>query len=99
MQKDGVMTARLLATTAAGKELLDSNLNQLKSAFVAQNIQMERIDVAQSLQDAERNTRDQNFFNNFFRQQQEEQEEKKDGEDEQQSFSEFLTEEFLTEEV
>lgn len=99
MQKDGLMQARLLATTAAGKELLDSNLNQLKSAFVAQNIQMERIDVAQSLQDAERNNRDQNFLNNFFRQQQEEQEEKKDGEDEQQSFSEFLTEEFLTEEV
>ena len=99
MQKDGLMQARLLATTAAGKELLDSNLNQLKSAFVAQNIQMERIDVAQSLQDAERNNRDQNFLNNFFRQQQEEQEEKKDGEDEQQSFGEFLTEEFLTEEV
>ena len=99
MQKDGLMQARLLATTAVGKELLDSNLNQLKSAFVAQNIQMERIDVAQSLQDAERNNRDQNFLNNFFRQQQEEQEEKKDGEDEQQSFGEFLTEEFLTEEV
>ena len=99
MQKDGLMQARLLATTAAGKELLDSNLNQLKSAFVAQNIQMERIDVAQSLQDAERNNRDQNFLNNFFRQQQEEQEEKKDSEDEQQSFSEFLTEEFLNEEV
>ena len=99
MQKDGILQARLLATTAVGKELLDSNLNQLKSAFVSQNIQMERIDVAQSLQDAERNNRDQNFLNNFFRQQQEEQEEKKDGEDEQQSFSEFLTEEFLNEEV
>lgn len=99
MQKDGILQARLLATTAVGKELLDSNLNQLKSAFVAQNIQMERIDVAQSLQDAERNNRDQNFLNNFFRQQQEEQEEKKDVEDEQQSFSEFLTEEFLNEEV
>ena len=99
MQKDGLLQARLLATTAAGKELLDSNLNQLKSAFVAQNIQMERIDVAQSLQDAERNNRDQSFLNNFFRQQQEEQEEKKDDESEQQSFSEFLTEEFLNEEV
>ena len=99
MQKDGILQARLLATTTAGKELLDSNLNQLKSAFVAQNIQMERIDVAQSLQDAERNNRDQNFLNNFFRQQQEEQEEKKDSDDEQQSFSEFLTEEFFNEEV
>ena len=99
MQKDGLLQARLLATTSAGKELLDSNLNQLKSTFVAQNIQMERIDVAQSLQDAERNNRDQSFLNNFFRQQQEEQEEKKEAEGEQQSFGEFLTEEFLNEEV
>ncbi|WP_431029476.1 flagellar hook-length control protein FliK [Lysinibacillus sp. LZ02] len=99
VQKDGLMHARLLATTAVGKELLDSNLNQLKSAFVAQNIQMERIDIAQSLQDAERNARDQKFFNNFFRQEQEEQEEQQDNDEEKQSFSEFLTEEFFAEEV
>ena len=99
MQKDGMMQARLLATTSSGKELLDSNLQQLKTAFAAQNIQMERIDVAQSLQDAERN-RDQNFFNNFFHQQQEEQEEKKnDDDDDEQSFDEFLTDQLMNEEV
>ena len=95
MQKDGVLTARLLTTTTAGKELLDSNLHQLKSAFVAQNIQMERIDVAQSLQDAERNMRDQSFFNHFFKQQTEEdQETENDNDDEdQKSFSDYLNEE------
>lgn len=98
MQKDGVMQARLLATTSAGKELLDSNLHQLKTAFAAQNIQMERLDIAQSLQDAER-SKDQNFFNNFFRQQQEEQEEQKKEEEEQQSFDEFLAEQVFNEEV
>lgn len=98
MQKDGMMQARLLATTSSGKELLDSNLHQLKTAFAAQNIQMDRIDVAQSLQDTER-SRDQNFFSNFFRQQQEEQEEKKNEDEEQQSFDEFLAEEVFNEEV
>lgn len=98
MQKDGVMQARLLATTSTGKELLDSNLHQLKTAFAAQNIQMERLDIAQSLQDAER-SKDQNFFNNFFRQQQEEQEEQKKEEEEQQSFEEFLAEQVFNEEV
>lgn len=94
VQKDGILSARLLASTSLGKELLDSNLQQLKSAFVAQNIQMERIDIAQSLQDAERNLRDQNFFNNFFRQQAEDKEENKDDEDEEKkSFSEYLNEE------
>lgn len=98
MQKDGMMQARLLATTSSGKELLDSNLHQLKTAFAAQNIQMDRIDVAQSLQDAER-SRDQNFFSNFFRQQQEEQEEKKNEDEEQQSFDEFLAEQVFNEDV
>lgn len=98
MQKDGVMQARLLATTSTGKELLDSNLHQLKTAFAAQNIQMERLDIAQSLQDAER-SKDQNFFNNFFRQQQEEPEEQKKEEEEQQSFEEFLAEQVFNEEV
>lgn len=96
VQKDGVMTARLLATTAMGKELLENNINQLKAGFVSQNIQMERIDVAQSLQDADRNARDQNFFNNFFRQK--DGEEKKDNnedtlEEENISFKDLLSEE------
>jgi flagellar hook-length control protein FliK len=95
VQKDGVLTARLLATTAIGKELLENNLNQLKAGFVAQNIQMERIDVAQSLQDTDRNTRDQNFFNNFFRQQKEEDIEDKDedNEEDNKSFKDLLSEE------
>lgn len=88
VQKDGIMTARLLATTAMGKELLENNINQLKAGFVSQNIQMERIDVAQSLQDADRNARDQNFFNNFFRQ--------KDGEEKQDSNEDTLEEETIS---
>lgn len=94
VQKDGVLTARLLATTAIGKELLENNLNQLKAGFVAQNIQMDRIDVAQSLQDTDRNTRDQSFFNNFFgRQKEEEQEQDNDSEEESISFKDLLSEE------
>lgn len=95
VQKDGIMTARLLATTAMGKELLENNINQLKAGFVSQNIQMERIDVAQSLQDADRNPRDQNFFNNFFRQKDgEEQDNNEDTlEEENLSFKDILNEE------
>lgn len=91
VQNDGVLTARLLASTAHGRELLDSQVHQLKQAFVQQNIQVDRLDIAQSLQDADRQQRDQNFFNNFFRQQQEdEQEQKSDDDDEGKSFSEYL---------
>lgn len=91
VQNDGVLTARLLASTAHGRELLDSQAHQLKQAFVQQNIQVDRLDIAQSLQDADRQQRDQNFFNNFFRQQQdEEQQQKNEDDDEEKSFSDYL---------
>ncbi len=91
VQNDGVLTARLLASTAHGRELLDSQAHQLKQAFVQQNIQVDRLDIAQSLQDADRQQRDQSFFNNFFKQQQqEEQEQKSDDDDEGKSFSDYL---------
>ncbi|MCH7320937.1 flagellar hook-length control protein FliK [Solibacillus sp. MA9] len=93
VQKDGVLTARLLATTPLGKELLENNINQLKAGFVSQNIQMDRIDIAQSLQDADRNTRDQSFFNNFFGHQKEENKEQdNDSEEETISFKDLLSE-------
>ncbi|MFJ7918390.1 flagellar hook-length control protein FliK [Lysinibacillus fusiformis] len=96
VQNDGVLTARLLASTAHGREMLDSQAHQLKQAFVQQNIQVDRLDIAQSLQDADRQQRDQNFFNNFFRQQQdEEQQQKTENDDEEMSFSDYL----LNEEV
>lgn len=91
VQNDGVLTARLLASTAQGRELLDSQAHQLKQAFVQQNIQVDRLDIAQSLQDADRQQRDQSFFNNFFKQQQQdEQEQKSEDDDEGKSFSDYL---------
>ena len=91
VQNDGVLTARLLASTAHGREMLDSQAHQLKQAFVQQNIQVDRLDIAQSLQDADRQQRDQNFFNNFFRQQQDEdQQQKAEDDDEEMSFSDYL---------
>ena len=70
LQVNGVMTARILASTALGKEMLDSQLHQLRSAFLQQNLQVERIDVSQTLQDTSRNDRDQ-AFNQHFRKEQE----------------------------
>ena len=94
VQQNGIMSARLLATTAAGKDLLDSSLNQLKSTLVAQNIQMDRIDVAQALQETDKNFRDQSLFGNFFKQRNNEEDEKEQMEEEEQkSFEEYLTEE------
>jgi len=93
MQQDGVLSARLLTTTAMGKELLESQLQQLKNAFANANIQMDRIDIAQSLQEADRNLKDQSQFGHQFKQQTEQEETEQDEQEddsEKISFSDFL---------
>lgn len=92
-QQNGVLTAKLLASTALGRDLLDQNAHQLKQAFIQQNIQVDRLDITQALQDANRNSKDQGFFNQSFKQQQEEHEEKQEDNEEKLSFSEFLIDE------
>ncbi|MFX3674103.1 MAG: flagellar hook-length control protein FliK [Paenisporosarcina sp.] len=94
IQKDGVMTARLLANTALGKEMLDSQLHQLKSAFANANVQVDRLDVTQALQDSNKNDKQQQFSQSFKQQQQQQQQEQSEYEEtpEQASFREFLME-------
>jgi len=93
MQQDGVLSARLLTSTAMGKELLDNQLHQLKTAFANANIQMDRIDIAQSLQETDRNLKDQNHFGQQFKQQSEHDEHEQDDQEddsETMSFSDYL---------
>lgn len=52
LQKDGIMTARMLASTMQAKEMLDSQLHSLRQAFVQQNIQVDKIEVAFGSQEA-----------------------------------------------
>lgn len=92
MQKDGVMTARFLASTAVGKQMLESQLQQLKQGLVNQNIQLDRIDVSQALTETNRNERDhqQSFQHSFKQQSQEQHKEQKDDDDEKVSFNDIL---------
>lgn len=93
MQQDGVLSARMLTTTAMGKELLDSQLHQLKNAFANANIQMDRIDIAQSLQETDRNLKDQGQYGQQFKQQSGKKENEQDDtedETEKMSFNDYL---------
>ncbi len=54
LQKDGMMTARIMATTAQAKDLLDSSLQGLKHSFGQQQIQVDKIEVIHSMTEAER---------------------------------------------
>ncbi len=60
LHQNGVLTAKILASTAGAKELLDSQLQSLKQAFASQNIQVEKIEVSQSLTEPSRQERGNN---------------------------------------
>ena len=94
LQSNGIMTARILASTALGKEMLDSQLHQLRSALLQQNLQVERIDISQALQDTAKNDRE-NAFNQHFKKESretEDEDEHEQNDDEVMSFQEYMIE-------
>ncbi|MCA1040777.1 flagellar hook-length control protein FliK [Bacillus infantis] len=54
IQKDSQLTARILTSTGAAKDMLDAQVNGLKQALHSQNIQVERIEITQQLSQQER---------------------------------------------
>lgn len=91
-ETNGIMTARILSTTALAKEMLESQLHHLRQAFHQQNLQVERIDITQSIQDPSRNEREQAFNEQYKREQQQQQNDKNKPTEEEMSFDEYLIE-------
>jgi len=92
-QKDGLLTARFLASTAIGKELLESQIQQLKQGLVNQHIQLDRIDVAQALSEPARNEKgQQQFQQQSFKQQTNDEQQQPEEKEERSSFEDFLME-------
>lgn len=56
IQKDSGLTARIMATTSKGKEMLESQLQGLKQSFAGQGIQVEKIEISQTTSFQERFT-------------------------------------------
>ncbi|AYC29244.1 flagellar hook-length control protein FliK [Paenisporosarcina cavernae] len=91
VSRDGVMSARLLANTSLGKEMLDSSLHQLKQAFHQQALQVDRIDVSQALQDS--NRQEKQSFNGAFQQRSQQNDTKQEEESQEDtSFQDVLME-------
>lgn len=62
-QQNGIMSARILTSTAAGKHMIESQLQQLKTGLLNQNIQLDRIDISQALSEPSRSEQRQQQFN------------------------------------
>lgn len=92
-QKDGLLTARFLASTAIGKDMLESQIQQLKQGLVNQHIQLDRIDVAQALSEPARNEKgQQQFQQQSFKQQTNDDQQQPEDKEERSSFEDFLME-------
>lgn len=93
LQTNGILTARILASNALGKEMLESQLHQLRQAFLQQNVQVERIDISQMLTETPQHEKN-HAFNEQFKQQQEQTNERKHEEDEEEAmtFNEYMIE-------
>lgn len=50
IQREGIMMAKIIASSNVAKEMLDSQLHGLKQAFANQNIAVEKIDISQQFQ-------------------------------------------------
>lgn len=92
LEVNGVMTARILASTSAARELLDSQMHQLRQAFTQQNLQVERIDLSQTIQETSKSEREQTFSRQNDQQKEQQQEQNNEQEEQQLSFEEYMIE-------
>ncbi|MGD6803023.1 flagellar hook-length control protein FliK [Rossellomorea aquimaris] len=92
LQNNGVITAKLLASTKMTKELLDSQLSGLRQAFMSQNLQVDKIEVSQTLLESYRQERQSSHNHHGHQQQKEEKqdEQKTNRNSEEHDFKEFL---------
>lgn len=94
IQKDGILTAKMLASTALGKELLDTHSGQLRQGLANQNVQIEKLEITQALQDPAKQERNQGFQDSAFKHQGQDEQHQEESEvtDKETTFQEFLSE-------
>ncbi|MGE8204079.1 flagellar hook-length control protein FliK [Heyndrickxia sp. NPDC080065] len=98
LQDKGMLTARMLASSGAAKEILDSQIHQLKNAFTQQNIQVDKIDVIYGEAEAQKFDRGQSEEQSFNQDQQQKDKHEKEKENSVQ-FLDVLNDHLLEEKI
>ncbi len=93
LQKDNMMIARIIASSGAAKDVLESQIQSLKQSFSAQNIQVEKIEISQQLQQSERSLLKDSGQNSGQGNRQMKERDQQDDSDITQSFESALQEE------
>ena len=93
-QQNGVIVAQLITSTQAAKNAIDSQLHQLRQAFIAQNIQVDRIEINTQQQQQLLNQSDKQNQEEKNNSQQNGEQKQNQGssDDEEDSFQDFLNE-------
>ena len=84
MQKESMLTAKIMTTTSTAKDILESQIQSLKNAFSSQNIQIEKIEISQQLNQQER------YLNRDPQQQQEQRQQREQEEQKQTHEQQFM---------
>ncbi|MGD7043685.1 flagellar hook-length control protein FliK [Jeotgalibacillus proteolyticus] len=92
IQKSGVLAARVMTSTSLAKDMMDSQIQQLRQALTNQNIQIDKIDVVltQNDQRADRETGSSSKHHTGSDRQQQSGNEDDDGEDKQDFHQIFM---------
>ncbi|MEW9501302.1 flagellar hook-length control protein FliK [Jeotgalibacillus marinus] len=92
VQKAGILTARVMTSTGIAKEMMDSQLHQLRQSLTSQNIQVEKIEVLNMESESNRSERqmDQSSQQSSQQKEQEKDEHLDDDQDEEQSFHQIF---------
>ena len=96
IQKDSTLIAKFMTSTANAKDILESQIQSLKQAFSSQNIQIERIEISQQMNQQER------YLNRDSQQQQEQRQQREQDklkQEQDQTFTLSFEEELLNVEV
>lgn len=92
VQRAGILTARVMTSTGIAKEMMDSQLHQLRQSLTSQNIQVEKIEVLHMESASNRSERqmDQSSQQSSQQKEQEKDEHLDDDQDEEQSFHQIF---------
>lgn len=89
-QVNGVMTARIMASTSIAKDMLDSQLHHLKQSFQGQNLQVERIEITQQQNQIWKDAQEEHRSRQQEKNRQSAEEQLDEDEEEKLEFDDFL---------
>ncbi|MCF6410570.1 flagellar hook-length control protein FliK [Pseudalkalibacillus salsuginis] len=99
VQRNGEIAAKIIASTAQAKELIESNLHQLRHSLQGQNLNIDKIEIASHTPDWMNDKQEREKNQQFSSGQHNQEHDQQDEHENQTTFDQFLKEMGIDEEV